>query len=78
MNVRLTPGTADAGGTRIFEVVDARYNTANRQLTLTGRDGKICLELVGLWELRVKTSLRRAMGVDEIERIHEGRTLVRL
>lgn len=76
MTIRLTPGTATAGGTKVFEVVGASLNTANGQLTLTCRDGQVCLELVGQWELAINTSSRRAMSIDEVARLHDGQSLV--
>lgn len=76
MRVRLTPGTADAGGTRIFQVRGADYDTTTGNLTLTCRDGKICIQLVGLWEMSIRPSFVGAMSVDEVERVYEGRTLV--
>lgn len=76
MRIRLTPNSATAGGTRVFEVVSAHLDTANGQLTLTGRDGRVCLGLVGPWEYDVATSHLAPMSIDEIERLHDGRSLV--
>lgn len=76
MRIRLTPDSPTAGGTRVFEVVRAKHDTRNGQLTLTGRDGRICLGLVGGWEVEMLPSQLVPMGVDEMERIHDGRALV--
>lgn len=76
MRVRLTPGTADAGGTRIFIVAGAEYDTTKNELTMICRDGKICIQLVGLWQMSIRPSWVKAMSVDEVERIHDGRALV--
>lgn len=76
MRVRLTPGTPTAGGTRIFIVVAAEYDTTNGQLTLTCRDGRICLGLQGSWEVVIEKSFLRPMSCDEAERIHDERSLI--
>jgi hypothetical protein len=76
MKVILTPGTATAGGTRIFVVLGAHYDTTNGELTLTCRDGRICLGLHGSWEMAVERSLLQAMSCDEAERIHDERSLI--
>jgi len=78
MRVRLTPGTADAGGTRIFDVVRALFNTTNGELILTCRDGQICVGLVGAWEMAIEPCLLRPMSCDEAERVHDGRALIAL
>lgn len=76
MTVRLTPGSSTAGGTRVFQVLRATHDTGKRQLTVAGRDGFVCLEIVGPWEIEFSPSNVMAMGIDEIERIHDGRSLV--
>lgn len=76
MRVRLTPLTGNAGGTRIFVVVRAEFNTTNGELTLTCRDGKICLGLQGSWEVAIEKCFVRPMSCDEAERIHDGRSLI--
>ena len=76
MRVRLTPSTANAGGTKVFEVVAANLQTTNGQLTLTCRDGRVCLGLIGSWECDIDSSPLMSMSCDEVERIHDGKTLV--
>lgn len=76
MRVRLTPLTANAEGTRIFVVVRAEFNTTNGELTLTCRDGKICVQVVGSWEMAIEKCFVRPMSVDEAARIHDGRSLI--
>ena len=76
MRVRLTPAVASAGGTRIFHVVRPEYDTETRQLVLVLRDGKLCLELLGQWQIDVTASDRRPHSCDEAERIYHERALV--
>jgi hypothetical protein len=72
MRVRLT----GAGDTKIFDVVSAVLKTTSGELTLTCRDGQVCLALVGAWEMAVTPSSLAPMSCDEIERLHEGRLVV--
>jgi hypothetical protein len=65
-----------AGGTKVFEVVSAELNTANGELTLSCRDGRVCLGLVGAWEYAVTSSILAPMSIYEVERIHNGEALV--
>lgn len=76
MRLRLTPLTAGAGGTRMFEVNGYEHNLATQQLTLALRDGKMALEVLGSWELECRESRLLAHTCDEAERIHNGRALV--
>lgn len=76
MRVRLTPGTATVGGTKVFEVVAAHLQTTNGELALTCRDGRVCLGLVGSWEFACDHSSLLPMTCDEVERIHDGQMLV--
>jgi hypothetical protein len=78
MRVRLTPLTNAAGSTRIFVVVRAEFNTTTGELTLTCRDGKICLGLVGSWELAIETCFVGPMSCDEAERVHDERSLIQV
>ncbi len=74
MRVRLTPATGDAP--KVFDVISATFDTAKGELTLTCRDGRVCLGLVGTWELSIEPSRRLPMACDEVERIHDGSLLV--
>lgn len=76
MRVRCTPATWNSGGTKIFEVVSAEVDTVKQHLTLIGRDGKVCVELVGSWEVAFAPSPLLPMSIDEIERVHNGQTIV--
>lgn len=76
MRVRLTPGSATAGGTKVFEVVAAQWQTTSGELTLTCRDGRVCLGLVGAWDIALDASLRVPMSCDEVEQRHDGRMTV--
>lgn len=74
MRVRLTPNTGERA--RVFEVLAASLETAKGELTLTCRDGRICLGLQGSWEMSIQDSVVRPMSCDEAERIHDGSALV--
>lgn len=74
MRVTLTPNTGD--DPKVFDVVGFNLNTENGELTLTCRDGRVCLGLVGGWRLSVQNSRRLPMGCDEVERIHNGQRLI--
>lgn len=74
MRVRLT----GAGETKVFEVVSTLLNTTTGELTLTCRDGQVCLGLIGAWEMETQSSRCRPMSCEEVERIHDGRALIAL
>jgi hypothetical protein len=74
MRVRLTPNTG--ADPKVFDVVGLDMNTENGQLTLTCRDGRVCLGLVGGWIVSVQSSRLLPMGCEDVERIHNGHTLI--
>jgi len=76
MRVTLVPAQASAGGPRIFQVVSFSYDVETRQLTLTLRDGRMCIELVGQWQMDVQPSRVQPHAIAEAERIHDERALV--
>jgi hypothetical protein len=76
MRVRLTPLTPGASGPRTFEVKAAAFDTTKGELTLTCRDGRICLGLQGTWQMEVCDSFVRLMSTEEAEREHDGRSLL--
>lgn len=63
---------------RVFDVLDCQYETSTGNLTLHCRDGRICIQLVGHWNMTVFPApmLKRAHSIDEAERIHDGKTTV--
>lgn len=77
VRLRLTPGTASAGPTRVFHVTSFTYDTTSRQLVLTCRDGRICIEVLGGWEVAGEAASGASTHtIAEAERIHDGRSLV--
>jgi hypothetical protein len=74
MKVTLTPTTG--AEPKVFEVLGADLNTASGQLTLTCRDGRVCLGLVGGWDISLQHSRLLPMGCDDVERIHDGRSVL--
>lgn len=74
MRVQLMPNTGERP--RVFDVIAVNFDTSKGELTLTCRDGRICLGLQGGWEMAIGDSRHRAMSCDEAERIHDGRALV--
>lgn len=78
IRLQLIPAQASAGGPRVFHVVSFTYDLATRQLTLTVRDGRMCVELAGQWHLDVQPSHVAPYSLAEAERIHDERSLVLL
>lgn len=78
LRVQLIPAQASAGGPRVFHVVSFSYDVATHQLTLTLRDGRMCVELAGQWEMDVQPSQVAPQSLAEAERIHDERSLVLL
>lgn len=78
LRVRVTPAQSSAGGPRSFEVVSCGYDVATHQLTLVLRDGRMCVELAGHWQLEVQRSNVAPHSIAEAERIHDERALVLL
>ena len=72
MRVTLT----GAGDAKHFDVLAAEYQTDKGELTLTARDGRVCLGLQGSWLVSIEESRSRPMGCEDIERIHDGRGIV--
>lgn len=77
VRVRLTPNTAGAGGTREFDVIGFDFDLQSRRLVLKLRDGQMCIEALGSWELSVGLAHGSVPhSIAEAERIHDGRNLV--
>jgi len=76
MRVTVVPAQASGGGPRIFQVVSFSYDVVTRQLTLVLRDGRMCVELVGQWQLEAQVSNVQPHSIAEAERIHDERSLV--
>jgi len=74
MRIRLTPATG--GEPKVFDVVGADFETTKNQLTLTCRDGRVCMGLQGSWEMSITKSRILPMSIDEVERIHDGRSII--
>jgi hypothetical protein len=72
----VTPAQRSAGGPRVFQVVSFDYDTETRHLTLTLRDGRMCLALVGQWGMDAQPSRVAPHSIAEAERIHDERALV--
>ncbi len=76
MRATLTPNTGEAP--KVFEVGAVEYNAMNGELTLACRDGKVCLGLIGGWTLSIVPSRLGVtqMGCEDVERVHDGRSLL--
>lgn len=76
LRVQLVPAQVAAGGPRTFQVVSFEYDVTTRQLTLALRDGRMCIELMGSWQMDVQPSRVAPHSLAEAERIHDERSLV--
>jgi len=72
MQLRLTPGDASAGETRIFVVRGFDFDTTSRELVLSVRDGTVCFRLEGLWQFGARPTAILPHTVDEAVAIQEG------
>lgn len=76
MRIQLVPAQTSAGGPRVFDAASFEYDVALRQLTMVFRDGRMCVELTGQWQMDVQPSNVAPQSLAEAERVHDERMLV--
>jgi hypothetical protein len=76
IRLRLTPNTNGAGGTRIFHVMGYVHRLAKSELEMQLRDGRLCLQVTGDWEIEARHALGLAHSCADAERIHDGHKLI--
>lgn len=76
IRVRLTPNTSGAGGTRLLHVRGYVHRLASQELELQLRDGTLCLQVQGDWEIDARPGDGLPHTIADAERIHDGHALI--